>query len=128
MADNENPNIRDFKNENMAKDDNSRKDMEKQISDLKAEVSSLTKQLSERGQEAFEKVRGEAEDLYDEASNRARSAGRQIRHQANAMSETIRENPGTAATLLSSAGLLGLLVGFLLGQSLASNHHSRRWY
>src|SRR5690606_37693877 len=104
MAENENIATNRNLNQNA---ENDRKDMEKQISDLKAEVASLTQQLSERGKQAYEDLREDAEGLYDEASRRARRAGRQLRSQANAVSETIRDNPGTAATLLSSAGLIG---------------------
>ena len=125
MAKNENIATNRNLNQN-AEDD--RKDMEKQISDLKAEVASLTQQLSQRGKQAYEDLREDAEGLYDEASRRARRAGRQLRSQANAVSETIRDNPGTAATLLSSAGLIGLLIGFLIGQSVGSSQPPRRWY
>lgn len=108
--------------------DDVRKEMEKQIAELKGEVSRLTSSLKERGQELYEDVRDDAEGYYHDASKRAKRAARQVRDQASAVSDTIRENPGTAATLLSSAGLLGLLIGLVIGQSMSSSNHSRRWY
>lgn len=108
--------------------DDIRKEMEKQIADLKKEVTRLSKSVAERGEAVYEDMRDQAEGAYDEASRRARRAGRQMRHQAYAVSEAIRENPGTAATVLSSAGLLGFVLGLVLGQALSSNDRSHRWY
>ena len=108
--------------------DDIRKELEKQIADLKKEVTKLGKSLSARTEAAYEGLRDDAGDVYDAASKRAGSAARQMRQQAHVVSEAIRENPGTAATVLSSAGLIGLLVGIAIGHVLASNGQTRRWY
>lgn len=109
--------------------DDVRKEMEKQLADLKKEVGRLTKSLSERGEAAYEDFRDDAEDAYEQASRGARKAARQVRRQAYAVSEAIKDNPGTAATVLSSAGLLGFLVGLVVGQAIcSSSDRSRRWY
>ena len=98
--------------------DDVRKDLEKQIADLKKEVTKLSKSLAERGEAAF-----------DEASNRARAAAQQARTQAHVVTEAIRENPGTAATVLSSAGIIGFVIGLVVGQALSSDdRRSHRWY
>jgi ElaB/YqjD/DUF883 family membrane-anchored ribosome-binding protein len=109
--------------------DDLRKDLEKQIADLRDEVSSLSKTLSERGQEFYDSLSEGAGEVYEGASRRARGAARQARNQAYAVSEAIRENPGTAATVLSSAGILGFLIGLAVGQAMSSSQQPRhRWY
>lgn len=99
--------------------DEARKELEKQIADLRAEVESLTDTISDR-----------AQGLYSEASRQARGAAKQVRNQAYLVSEAARENPGTAATVLSSAGILGFLIGLAVGHAMSANDHSsyRRWY
>lgn len=109
--------------------DGIRKDLEKQIADLKSEIGKLSASLTERGEALYEDAKDEAGELYANAATQARGAARQVKTQAHAVSEAIRENPGTAATVLSSAGLLGFLIGLVVGQALSdNNNHSRRWY
>ena len=109
--------------------DEVRKELEKQIAELKKEVTKLGKSLSARGEAIYEDLRDDAGDAYDAASKRARGAAKQVRQQAHAVSEVIRDNPGTAATVLSSAGLVGFLLGLVAGHLLLSaNGNARRWY
>jgi ElaB/YqjD/DUF883 family membrane-anchored ribosome-binding protein len=98
--------------------DDARKELEKQIADLKKQVASLSKSLSARGEQIYDDLRETAEDGYETVAGRARSAARQVRDQAQAVSEVVRENPGTTATVLSSVGLAGFLIGILVGQLL----------
>ncbi|MDI6027532.1 hypothetical protein QBK99_15175 [Corticibacterium sp. UT-5YL-CI-8] len=99
-------------------DNNDRKDFEKQIADLKNDIAKITKTLSERSGEA-----------YNRAADTARSATQQVRTQAHAVSDAIKDNPGTAATVLSSAGLIGFLIGITVGQAIANSHNEpRRWW
>lgn len=103
-----------------------RKDLEKQIADLKKEVTKIGKSLSARGDELYDDLREETEGAYDRVTRRARGAGKQARQQAHEVSEAIKENPGTAATVLSAAGVVGFLIGLFVGHALSGN--SRRWY
>lgn len=98
--------------------DDVRKDLEKQIADLKKEVAALGRSLSARGEGLYSDLRDSAEDGYETVAGRARSAARQLRDQASMVSGAMRENPGTAATVLSSAGLVGFLAGLLVGHVL----------
>ncbi|MBR0667198.1 hypothetical protein GXW71_22760 [Roseomonas hellenica] len=102
--------------------DDARKDLEKQIADLKKEVAALSKQFSARGERLYDDLRDSTEDGYEAVAGRARSAAKHIREQAQAVSGAMRENPGTTATVLSSAGLVGFLVGLFVGQLLSDNH------
>ena len=100
-----------------------RSELEKQIGDLKKEVSRLSKSMSTKASEAID----DAGDLIEEAKGRAGGAAKQVRAQAQAVSEAIRENPGTAATVLSSAGIIGFLLGLVVGGMMAGNGRQRRW-
>jgi ElaB/YqjD/DUF883 family membrane-anchored ribosome-binding protein len=108
--------------------DSLRTDLERQIADLRSEVGRLSASIAERGEALYEGAKDEASELYANAATRARGAARQVKTQTHAVSEAIRENPGTAATVLSSAGLLFFLVGLMVGQALSDNNRGRRWY
>lgn len=104
-----------------------RKEFEAQIAELKDEIARIGKSVSARGEAIYDDIAEGASDAYDTASRQARRAARKMRRQAHAVSDVMKENPGTAATVLSSAGLLGFLIGIVVGQALAGNH-TRRWY
>ncbi|CAM5771704.1 hypothetical protein LMIY3S_03597 [Labrys miyagiensis] len=102
-----------------------RKEFEKQIADLKKEVGALSKTLAQRGTDTLERTRESASDALDRARGQARSSLAQVREQAQLVSDTVKENPGTTATVLSSAGVIGFVLGLIVGTQLAGN--SRRW-
>jgi hypothetical protein len=95
--------------------------LEAQITQLKREVGKLKRTLAERAEEVSE----EASAWYDAATDRASRATEALRTQAHSVSEAVRENPGT----ISSAMLVGGLIGFILGMVMAQNggRHGR-WY
>ena len=101
-----------------------RKEFEKQIADLRKEIGAITKKLAARGSEAYEGARDTASDAYDHVKGQATGSLKQARQQAHTVSEAVRENPGTAA-VLSSAGILGFLIGVIVGVAVAGN--TRRW-
>ena len=88
-----------------------RADLEKQIAELKKEMGRIGKSLSARASDALD----DAEDVYDDVKGRARDATRQMRRQAGTVSDAARDNPGTAATVAVSIGLLGLVAGLAIG-------------
>jgi ElaB/YqjD/DUF883 family membrane-anchored ribosome-binding protein len=95
--------------------------MEKQIAQLKREISRINRTLTERAEEAAE----EASGWYDSASERASRATQALRTQAHAVRETVRDNPGTVSSAMLVGGAVGLLLGLAIGQS-SSNRG--RWY
>jgi ElaB/YqjD/DUF883 family membrane-anchored ribosome-binding protein len=105
--------------------DEMRKEFDKQIADLKREIGTLSKSLAARSSETYDRTREAAGQAYDQAKGQARGAVRQVREQAQTVADTMKENPGTAATVLSSAGLIGFILGCVVGVTMAG--HDRRW-
>ncbi len=85
-------------------------ELTKEIANLKREISRLKGALSDR-----------AEDVVGSASRAAQA----VKTQASAVSGAVRENPGT----VSSAFVLGGIVGLLVGMALSGSENSpRHWY
>ncbi|MBZ9816709.1 hypothetical protein [Mesorhizobium sp. CA7] len=100
--------------------------MKKQIAELKREVNRLNRTLSEQAGEAAETAHGwyrgaadRASNLYSGASDRASRAASQLRSQAQSVSETVQQNPGTFSTAMLIGGLVGLLAGMAISRSSA---------
>ncbi|WP_454814217.1 hypothetical protein [Labrys neptuniae] len=104
--------------------DDLRKELEKQIADLKKEIGGLSKSLSQLGSNAYESTKTAADGLLDQAKGKARGAARQARGQAELVSDTMKENPGAFTAVLSSAGFVGFLLGALAVGALLNS--SRR--
>lgn len=96
--------------------------MEKQIADLKRQISKINKTLSEQAADAVE----EAQGWYDSASSKASKAASALRTQAQTVSDVAQENPVTVSTAALAIGLLGFMVGLAVGQSSTSSH--RYWH
>lgn len=92
--------------------DNARQLIEEQIAELRTQIDVMSKSLKQHSEEARE-----------EARNRLTRAASTIKEQGNATVSAIRENPGTATTILSTAGIAGFVLGFLL----ASCRNDSRW-
>jgi uncharacterized protein YukE len=88
--------------------------VEQQIEELRSQIANITAELAKSGSE-----------MYQAGTEQAKSAASGATRQAQAVTDAIRENPGTAATVLTTTALLGVMVGFILGQT-SSNHH-RYW-
>lgn len=95
----------------MTKTDDIRRSIESEISDLQKQLRSLRGDLSDRGH-----------DFYDSAQDQAQIAAKQFRKQARVMGDVARENPGSAATVLSVVALTCLGLGYLAGRSSADDH------
>jgi len=107
--------------------DDIQKTLEKQIAELRKEITKINKSISARGAEMLDDASEQASDFYETASARASRTAQQLRSQAQAVSEVARENPGTTTAVIGVIGLLGFLAGIAVGQSM-SNDTSRRWY
>ncbi|MBP0582581.1 hypothetical protein J8I29_24855 [Labrys sp. LIt4] len=96
--------------------DDLRREFDTQVSDLRKEINTLAKAMSEHGSDTW----GRTRSAMFEAADRTGDTLREARAQAQRVSHAARENPKTAATLLSSAGVVSFLLGFALANALRS--------
>lgn len=101
--------------------------LEKQIADLRKEITRINKSISARGAETVGDATEQASDFYETAKGRASRTGQQLRTHAQAVSEVARENPGTTTAVVGAIGLLGFLAGLAIGQSMNETSR-RRWH
>ncbi|WP_137930936.1 hypothetical protein [Mesorhizobium comanense] len=106
--------------------DDIQKTLEKQIADLRKEITKINKSLAERSAELVDEASDQASHFYDTAAARASRTAQQLRSQAQVVSEVARDNPGTTTAVVGVIGLLGFLAGLAIGQSM--NDAPRRWY
>lgn len=102
-------------------------DVQSQISALRAEIATLQKDLGERSAEAYDTVRERAGDAVDAARPAVRTAARYVRKEGAAVAQTAREHPAALSTVVMTAGLAGIVIGYLLG-SLESEPRRQRWF
>jgi ElaB/YqjD/DUF883 family membrane-anchored ribosome-binding protein len=95
--------------------------MQKQIGQMRREISSLKRLLADQAEEVVE----DAEGWFETASEGAVRATRAVRAQAQTVSGVVQENPGTVSSALFVGGIIGLLVGMALGRTEPAPH---RWY
>jgi Mg2+ and Co2+ transporter CorA len=91
--------------------------MKKQIAELRREISKINRTLSDQAEEA--------QGWYDSAAERASRAARQLRSQAHTVSETVQQNPGTVSSAMVLGGVLGVLLGIAIAKS---SEPERRWF
>lgn len=89
--------------------------LEAQITELRKEMERISRSLQEGASDAVSDARHTLEGARARVNGAARTAGR----QAHVVSDVIGENPGTAAAVLSSAGVMGILIGLAAGYLLA---------
>lgn len=96
--------------------------LEKQVAQMKREISKINRTLAERVEETAE----EASGWYNGATERASKATQALRTQAQTVSEAVRENPGTVSSAMFLGGIVGFAIGCLFSQATSESH--RRWY
>jgi ElaB/YqjD/DUF883 family membrane-anchored ribosome-binding protein len=110
-----------------AKAEDIQKALEQQISELRDEIARINDAVAERSADMMDSAREKASEVYEGAADRAARASRQLRSQADVVSEVARENPGTTTAVLGAVALIGFMLGMVVGQSTAESHH-RRWH
>ncbi|WP_077966071.1 hypothetical protein [Ensifer adhaerens] len=88
---------------------------------IEDQIAELRSQIAEVKQAVGAQVNSAAED----ASQFARSAVQTVRQQGQGAIVAARENPGTATTIVSTAGLIGFCIGLYLGLSATGGLRAR---
>ncbi|WP_411034877.1 hypothetical protein [Shinella sp. BYT-45] len=103
-------------------------DVQSQISALRAEIAQLQKDIGDKGAEAYETIRDRAGNAVEAARPAVRSATRYVRNEGAAVAQAAREHPAALSTVVLTAGLAGVVIGYLLG-SLANEPPRRQgWF
>jgi ElaB/YqjD/DUF883 family membrane-anchored ribosome-binding protein len=97
--------------------------IENQISELRSQIATLTKSVSNRASEFSES------DLVEDAKSRVSRAAQNVRDQSYNVVEAVKENPGTATSVLTVVGAIGFGLGYLLATSSQQSNTSSlyRW-
>jgi ElaB/YqjD/DUF883 family membrane-anchored ribosome-binding protein len=103
-------------------------DVQSQISALRAEIATLQKDLSDRGSEAYETIRDRAGNAVDAARPAVRSATKYVRSEGAAVAQAAREHPAGLSTVVLTAGLAGVVLGYLLGSLENEPPRRQRWF
>ncbi|APH71014.1 hypothetical protein [Aquibium oceanicum] len=97
-------------------------DLERQVSAMKREISSLRRSAAERGSRAYDEVTSRGSHAYDDVaeivadllgqlSRRSRPGRREVKRQARIAGAAVRDNPKTTALVgLAALGLAAALL------------------
>ena len=96
-----------------------RADLEKQIAEMKREMTKLKRSVALRASDLIEDASDAADNAYAEGRGHAHQLVRQMRHQAHVAVDTARENPVTTATVLSTVALIALATGVVIGGAIS---------
>ena len=103
-------------------------DVQSQISALRAEIAALQKDFGERGAEAYETMRDRAGNAMEAARPAVRSATKYVRREGAAVAEAAREHPAALSGVVLTAGIGGMVVGYLLGSLESEPPRRQRWF
>lgn len=103
--------------------------VENQIAELRTQIASLSKSVSARAGTLSD----DASEFVDEARGRvqrvAHNAAQTVKAQGHNVVEAVRENPGTATSLLTVVGALGFALGYCVANAAQDQKGSSiyRW-
>ena len=103
-------------------------DVQSQISALRAEIAQLQKDFGDKGAEAYDTMRERAGNAMEAARPAVRSAGRYVRNEGAAVAQAAREHPAAVSTVVLTAGLAGIVLGYLLGSLESEPPRRQRWF
>jgi ElaB/YqjD/DUF883 family membrane-anchored ribosome-binding protein len=103
-------------------------DVQSQISALRAEIAQLQKNLGDKGAEAYDTMRERAGNAMEAARPAVRSASRYVRNEGAAVAQAAREHPAAVSTLVLTAGLAGIVLGYLIGSLESEPPRRQRWF
>ncbi|MDF1634334.1 hypothetical protein [Mycoplana sp. MJR14] len=102
-------------------------DAQAQLASLREEIDRLRREVAAQSSQAIEEVR----DRAGKAGRSVRAAARQgagyVRSEGAAVADAAREHPAAVSTLVLTAGLAGVVLGYLLGSAEDRAPRSRYW-
>ena len=113
----------DTQTENKLPAQDAQQALEKQVAQLKREIIKINKSIAQRAEAAGDQMNG----WYDAASDRASEAAQSLRSQAQSVSDVVKDNPGTLSSAMLLGGLIGFALGYVVAQSEASTQR-QRWF
>lgn len=93
-------------------DDTIEKAFEQQIKDLRAQITQISKSLSDNGFD-IDSVKGDAQDRLHGAAKTAQRAVRHAQDEASAVVDVAKKAPAATGTVLSLTGAIGFGLGYL---------------
>jgi hypothetical protein len=121
MADNDDDMLTPADAPAAASNDGTIEAMKQQILQLSEDLTALKMSVAERAEQVAENAAG----WFDTASESASRATGALKSKAQTVSGIVQDNPGTVSSALLLGGIVGLLVGMALGRSEETH---RRWY
>ena len=103
-------------------------DVQSQISALRAEIAQLQKDIGEQGEQAYKTIRDRAGNAVEAARPAVRSASKYVRDEGAAVAQTARDHPAGLSTIVLTAGLAGVAIGYLLGSLESEPPRRQRWF
>ncbi|WP_320199333.1 hypothetical protein RMR16_003450 [Agrobacterium sp. rho-13.3] len=99
--------------------------VENQIEELRSQIASLSKSVTARAG-AFS---DDASEFVDDARGRVQRAAKTVKAQGQNVVEAVKENPGTATSLLTVVGALGFALGYCVANAASQQNNSSgfRW-
>lgn len=103
-------------------------DVQSQISALRDEIAQLQKDLADQGAQAYDTLRERAGNAVEAAKPAVRSAGKYVKSEGAAVAQAAREHPAALSTVVVTAGLAGMAIGYLLGVLQNEPPRRQRWF
>lgn len=102
-------------------------DAQTQIETLREEIDKLHKQVAAQSAEAYEGIRNRVGKAGRSVRAAASNGAEYLRSEGTAVADTAREHPAAVSTLVLTAGLAGVVVGYLLASAAEPPARSRYW-
>ncbi|MCX8570787.1 hypothetical protein [Aminobacter sp. MET-1] len=97
--------------------------LEKQVAQMKRDIERINRTLAEQAEQAT----GAAAGWLSSANERASRTTQTLREQAQTVSQAVKTNPGTVSSAMIVGGLIGFMLGCLATQ-MNSGRNQHDWY
>ncbi|MBD9374276.1 hypothetical protein IB238_16770 [Rhizobium sp. ARZ01] len=102
-------------------------DAQAQIEALREEMAKLHEELAAQSAEVYEGISNRAGKAGRSMRAAARTGAGYVRSEGTAVADAAREHPAAVSTLVLTAGLAGVVIGYLLASAAEPPTRSRYW-